>query len=57
LLGRVVTYDEAVDALAAGMVEALGIELRRGELTDQERTWTAQLMAEKYQHDSWTMRA
>ncbi|MCU0510546.1 MAG: lipoate--protein ligase family protein [Anaerolineae bacterium] len=57
LLGRVVTYDEAVDALAAGMVEALGIELRRGELTDQERAWTAQLMAEKYQHDSWTMRA
>jgi lipoate-protein ligase A len=57
LLERVVTYDEAVAAMAAGMAEALDIELIPGELTDQERHWTAQLMAEKYQHDSWTMRA
>ncbi len=57
LLGRVVTYDEAVEALAAGMAEALEIELVPGELTEQERDWTQQLMAEKYQHDSWTMRA
>jgi lipoyl(octanoyl) transferase len=57
LLGRVVSYDEAVAALAAGMTEALGLELVPGELTDQEREWTGQLMAEKYRHDAWTMRA
>lgn len=57
LLGRVVSYEEAVDALAAGMEEALGIELTPGELTVQERTWTRELMADKYRHDSWTMRA
>jgi lipoyl(octanoyl) transferase len=57
LLGRVVTYDEAVDAMAAGMVEALGIELVPGELTEQERVWTAELVRDKYAGDSWTMRA
>ncbi|MGE5603202.1 MAG: biotin/lipoate A/B protein ligase family protein, partial [Nitrososphaerales archaeon] len=55
LLGRVVTYEEAVDAMAAGMVEALGIELVPGELTRQERAWTRDLVRDKYQHDLWTM--
>ena len=57
LLGRVVSYDEAVEAMAAGMVEALELELEPGELTDQEREWTSQLARDKYKHDSWTMRA
>ena len=37
-------------------IDALGIGLVTGALTDKERAWTTQLMAEKYQHDSWTMR-
>ncbi len=57
LLGRVVPYEEAVEAMAAGMVEALGIELVEGELTEQEQAWTCELVRDKYQHDSWTMRA
>lgn len=57
LAGRAVAYDEAVDAMAAGMVEALGIDLIPGELTDQERAWTRDLVRDKYRHDSWTMRA
>jgi lipoate-protein ligase A len=56
LLGRAVGYESAVSAMAAGMAEALEIELVPGELTDQEHAWTSQLLAEKYQHDSWTMR-
>ena len=56
LLGRVVSYDEAVDAMSAGMVEALGIELVPGDLTEQERSWTADLVRDRYKHDSWTLR-
>ncbi len=57
LLGRVVRYEEAVEALTAGMAEALGIELVAGELTEQERAWTLELVRDKYQNDVWTMRA
>jgi lipoate-protein ligase A len=57
LLGRVVTYDEAVNAMAAGIEDALEIDLIAADLTDQECTWTRELMRDKYQHDSWTMRA
>lgn len=56
LLGRVVSYDEAVKAMARGMAEALGIELVPGDLTEQERDWCRELLADKYRHDSWTMR-
>ena len=56
LLGRAVTYDEAVDAMAQGMVEALGIELIPGELTEQECRAMGDLMRDKYKHDSWTLR-
>ena len=56
LLGRPVTYDQAVEAMTAGMAEALGIDFIPGELTEQERAWTAELMRDKYQHDSWTLR-
>jgi lipoate-protein ligase A len=56
LLGRAVGYDEAVEALAAGMAEALDIELDPADLTDEERDWTRELVADKYRHSSWTMR-
>lgn len=54
--GRQVTYETAMDALAAGMTEALGLDLVPGELTDLERAWTAELLRDKYCHDSWTLR-
>ena len=57
LLGRVVSYDEAVAALSGGMVEALGLKFEPGELTAPERESAAQLMREKYEHESWTLRA
>lgn len=57
LLGRVVSYEEAVEAMAAGMAEALGIELIPGQLTERERTWTDELVRDKYRADSWTLRA
>ena len=57
LLGRVVSFDEAVDAMVAGMVDALEIDLVPDDLTGQERAWTQELVRDKYQHDSWTSRA
>ncbi len=57
LLGRVVSYDEAVAAMIAGMVETLGIDLIEEGLTDQERAWAYELRRDKYQHDAWTLRA
>ncbi len=56
ILGRQVGYEEAMDALIAGMVEELGLELYPGELTDQERAWTAELLRDKYRSDAWTLR-
>ena len=56
LLGRVVTHDQAVEAMIAGMAEALAIDFIPGELTEQERGWAAELVRDKYRHDSWTLR-
>lgn len=56
LLGQAVTVEQAVEAMIAGMVEALAIGLVPGELTEQERTWAAELVRDKYAHDSWTLR-
>ena len=38
------------------MAEALAIDFIPGELTEQERAWAADLVRDKYQHDSWTLR-
>lgn len=57
LAGRPVSYGEAMDALAAGFAEALGIELIRGELTDAERTWAAELVRDRYASPEWLGRA
>lgn len=56
LTGRAISYEEAVEALSAGMAEALGIELVEAELTDQERAWTAELMRDRYANPEWTAR-
>ena len=56
LTGRPVSFDEAADALSAGIAEALGIELVEGDLTAQEHAWTAELIRDKYAHPNWTAR-
>ena len=53
-LGRPVTWEEAADALAAGFAGALNLHLDPGTLTDEERTWTAELRASKYATGAWT---
>ena len=44
--GRPIAYEEAMEALIAGLAETLGADLVPGDLTEQERTWTAELMRE-----------
>ena len=56
LLGQAVTVEQAVEAMIAGMAEALAIDFLPGELTGQERMWAGELMRDKYAHDSWTLR-
>ncbi len=56
LAGRAISYDEALAALVEGMVEALGIELVDAELTDQEHTWTEELIHDRYGNSEWTAR-
>ncbi len=57
LISRPVSYEAAQAALAAGLAEALAIELAPGELTDAERALAAELVREKYAHPTWTLRA
>jgi lipoate-protein ligase A len=56
VLGREVSFDEATEAMAAGMAEGLGIALLPGELSAAERESAAGLAREKYGHPSWTDR-
>ncbi len=56
VIGRQVGYEEAMEALIAGVTETLGLELMPGELTEQERTWTKELLRDKYCSDAWTRR-
>ena len=55
-LGRPVTWDESVDALAAGFAQALNLRLEPGMLTDEERAWAEELRAERYAAGEWTRR-
>ena len=55
-LGRLVTWDEATDALAEGFAEALNLRLEPGTLTAEERAWAEELQAEKSTTDEWTGR-
>lgn len=57
LTGRHVSLDEAADAMVVGIADALQIELVPGELTDEERIWTGELLRDRYANDSWTLRA
>lgn len=56
LLGRRVSYEEAVQAMVVGFTAALDLELTAGVLTDAERGWAGELLAEKYDNWTWTAR-
>ncbi len=45
-----------MEALIAGVAETLELDLVPGELTEQERAWTAELLREKYAAEAWTRR-
>jgi len=55
-LGRVVSFDEAAQALAAGFQEALGIRLELGELTAGELAAAGELQRSVYGDEGWTGR-
>ena len=52
--GRMVSFDEAVQALTAGFAEALNVELLKAELTDWERRTADRLREEKYRAQEYT---
>lgn len=56
VLGRNVSWEEAAQAFVHGFETQLGIQLERGEMSSSEIERTAQLVAEKYDHASWTER-
>ena len=55
-IGRVIDYESAARAMAAGFARALALELQPGELTSQELNWTEELRRDKYAAASWTYR-
>lgn len=52
--GRPVTWEQAAEALAEGLAEALNLDLEPGVLTAEERGWTEELRAERYATHEWT---
>ncbi|HEU0294377.1 MAG TPA: lipoate--protein ligase family protein [Anaerolineales bacterium] len=56
-LGRVVSWKEAAQAFIQAFEAQLGICLERGELSDSESSRSDELVAEKYDHVSWTKRS
>lgn len=55
-LGRVVSFEEAAEALAVGFAEALGIRLAPGDLTPEELATAERLQREVYAAAAWTAR-
>jgi lipoate-protein ligase A len=53
-LGRAVTFEEAVEAMANGFRMALNLTLVPGELSAEERDIAARIRREKYTSESWT---
>lgn len=56
-LGRRPTFDEVAEALAAGLRETHGFDLRPGGLTRDEDALMDRLIREKYDTDAWTNNA
>jgi lipoate-protein ligase A len=55
-LGRVVSWDDAVQAFVQAFEARLGLRFERGTLFESESKRTAELVREKYDHPSWTER-
>jgi lipoate-protein ligase A len=56
VLGRPVTWDEAVDAMVLGFSEMLNLQLKPGALMSEEMEQAARLRAGKYVTRGWTTR-
>lgn len=56
-LGSRPTFDEVIEALAAGLRETHGLDLRPGGLTRDEEALMEHLIREKYATDAWTLHA
>ncbi len=55
-LGRIVTWEEAAEAMVAGFQEVLNLDLVPSPLLPLERKQSEELVAEKYGNPSWTAR-
>jgi lipoate-protein ligase A len=53
VLGRLVGFEAAAEALAAGFASALQLDLELGQLTQREQTWAGELRAERYANPAW----
>lgn len=56
ILGRPVSFDDAVEAMTRGFASALDVELVPGDLLPQERAWANELRRERYATDAWNRR-
>ncbi len=54
--GRVVSYEEAVDAFTKGFAKGLGVHLEPSGLTQEELDLVEQLVQEKYRTESWNFK-
>jgi len=57
LTGRQVSYEEAVEAMIAGLTSALELSVTPGALSDAETAWAVELVFQKYGNREWTERA
>jgi len=55
-LGREVSWETAAQAFIHAFEAQLGLNLKRGELSESESKRTEELVKEKYDHPSWTER-
>jgi lipoyl(octanoyl) transferase len=56
VMGRLVSFTEAGDAMVAGFRDTLELDLIPGELTAAEQASAAELVRDRYRHPEWTAR-
>ncbi len=56
VLGRVVSWDEAAQALTRGFEQELGLRFQVDSLSDSEQRRAGELVEQKYSHASWMKR-
>jgi lipoate-protein ligase A len=55
-LGKTIHWQQAADSFIDGFKTTLNLDLISGKLTEEERSRTSQLMAEKYNNPGWIRR-